>query len=130
MKKLEVFHCGTLRFWGEWFGRSMDNVHRVVNAIYDEKEDLLLLYFDLGEICEVFSPIQVVSTEKMFYIENAKSVTWSWYPYGEDHVKKNLRFLKYIRKENGYIFSQETSFSETLSEKFFNPQNFYAVEIV
>ena len=33
MVKIQKF--GSLRFWGDWFGRPMDNCHKPVSASFD-----------------------------------------------------------------------------------------------
>ena len=33
---MKIAKSGTLRFWGDWFGRPMDNVHTVAKVIYKE----------------------------------------------------------------------------------------------
>ena len=37
--------CGSLCFWGDWFGRPMDNIHTPVSASFDEAEELLVIPF-------------------------------------------------------------------------------------
>ena len=39
--------CGTLRFWGEWFGGAYDNIHELIGCKVDG--DCLRLYFDQGK---------------------------------------------------------------------------------
>ena len=42
---IKVLKSGSLRFWGDWFGRPMDNIHTVVSTEYLAKENKLILHF-------------------------------------------------------------------------------------
>lgn len=39
---------GSLRFWGDWFGRPADNIHTVVSTEFFSKENRLVLHFADG----------------------------------------------------------------------------------
>jgi hypothetical protein len=53
-KALPNIKSGTLRFWGEWFGRPYDNMHTLVRCEY--AHDVLTLYFNEGEVLSVWNP--------------------------------------------------------------------------
>ena len=40
---------GTLRFWGKWFGKPMDNYHQIKKAEFNAETNKLLLILDEGE---------------------------------------------------------------------------------
>jgi hypothetical protein len=45
---------GTLRMFGDWFGRPWDNLHTIVAA--EAEENCLILHFDEGETLRVWEP--------------------------------------------------------------------------
>lgn len=86
-------------FYGEWFGRPYDNFHKIIKANYEN--DCLNIYFNNGEILNVFNPLGIRNEENCFKIEKASKVVWQITPYGdENNIPK-----KYIYKdcENGKI---------------------------
>ncbi|MGG4032396.1 hypothetical protein ABEV74_01620 [Paenibacillus cisolokensis] len=85
---------GTLRFYGEWFGRPMDNNHRIIRADYQEQ--LLLIYFDNNETLYIKFPEDVLISQEIFIIKNSKGLIWQWYYYGSEQINKNLRAYNYI----------------------------------
>lgn len=79
---------GTLRFWGDWFGRPRDNFHRPVSAELDG--GVLTIRFDNGEKCAVFNPSGIVNEPDIFRVESAEKIVWEWYYYGRKHIPENL----------------------------------------
>lgn len=79
---------GTLRVFGDWFGRPMDNCHIVVGAEADG--DHLIVRFDQGERLTVWSPDGAVITSDTFRIARASRVRWEWYYYGRPPAPENL----------------------------------------
>lgn len=79
---------GSLRFWGDWFGRPYDNFHRPVSAELDG--GVLTICFDNGEQCAVFSPSGIVNELDIFRVERAEKIVWEWYYYGREHIPENL----------------------------------------
>lgn len=55
---------GTLRFWGEWFGRPYDNFHKPVNSEFSE--NMLIIRFENGEKCTVYDPSEIVTSRMIF----------------------------------------------------------------
>jgi hypothetical protein len=53
-QRLPEIEPGTLRFWGEWFGRPYDNKHKLIGC--DAEVELLRLHFNEGEVLSVWSP--------------------------------------------------------------------------
>ncbi len=107
MEKIEVLHGGSLRFWGDWFGRPMDNHHKVISAVYDDSLDVLTMTFDDAEECIVCSPRGITSTEQTFYIKDANSITWSWYYYRKEHTKENRFQIRYIKENEVTVSCQK-----------------------
>lgn len=54
IKNLASQMRGTLRFWGQWFGRPYDNCHQLAEC--EAAGDVLRLTFDEGETLCVWSP--------------------------------------------------------------------------
>lgn len=83
---------GTLRVYGDWFGRPMDNIHTAVSA--QARGDVLVVGFDQAEILEVVNPQDIkldpdAASHRMI-IRRADRVRWRWYSYGRPHVAENL----------------------------------------
>lgn len=84
---------GTLRFWGDWFGRPCDNFHRPVSA--ERNGSVLTIRFDNGERLTVFEPSGIVNEQNDFHIESAEKIVWEWYYYGRERTPENLCRLEY-----------------------------------
>jgi hypothetical protein len=129
MQEINVTHCGAIRFWGDWFGRPYDNIHRVTYAVYNEDSDTLVLTFEEYEECVACSPTGITSTEDTFFIADAKSVSWSWYYYGREPVKENMYRIQYTKENENTVICQRQSYYRVQSTKHINPKGFYAMEI-
>jgi hypothetical protein len=89
---------GTLRFYGEWFGRPMDNYHKLIDS--KSMSDILILHFDNKEKLIVFEPAIYRIDNNHFIIERSSGLVWQWYYYGQPLVNENLRTIKYIVDNN------------------------------
>ena len=128
MKQFKVAYRGSMRFWGEWFGRPMDNVHHVTKAFYDKDNKVLTMYFEAGETCIVYGPIGVVSTNQTFHVENAARVVWS-YPYYTSTQEPQVRAkLDYVREHQSAVICTITQGERTSIKKLY-PEGHFAVEI-
>ena len=101
--KMPHTNSGTLRFWGSWFGRPYDNLHRVVGSEVDG--DVLRLTFDEGEVLTVWSPRRADITDRTFQIGDAERVRWEWFCYGRAKTAENLYFEDFRRSADGVIVS-------------------------
>lgn len=89
---------GTLRIWGEWFGRPYDNFHRAIRRqAFDEG---LRFSFNGNEVLTIWEPRDVVVGEARFEVGDASRVRWEWYLYGCPKAAANLRYLDYVRGED------------------------------
>lgn len=79
---------GSLRFWGEWFGRPYDNYHVPISV--ELSESVLTIGFKNGEKCTVFEPSGIVNEPNDFHIAHASKIVWEWYYYGKEHTSENL----------------------------------------
>lgn len=90
---------GSLAFWGNWFGRPMDNMHRVVRCI--AVGDSLRLGFDKGEVLTVDSPVGFSISKDTFWINDAALVRWEWFYYGRPRTPANRCHQEFARTANG-----------------------------
>ena len=128
MKQITISHGGTMRFWGIWFGKPMDNYHTVISAALDEKPNILTINFDGGEKCIVYEPDGIVSSENTFYIENATRVIWTHYYYGRPPTPENLLTSEYVKvNEKTVILKRSGCLNPGTWQS--DPTGFYAVEI-
>lgn len=109
---------GTLRFWGQWFGKAYDNWHRVVSCEADG--DLLQIHFNENETLSVWAPRNAAFEERphprepgewspsgrklkdrVFSIRDADRVRWEWFYYGRPPAPENLHFIEFVRTPDG-----------------------------
>lgn len=91
--KIGKLKSGSLQFYGEWFGRPMDNCHTITGADCDG--EILQVYFDDGESLSVWAPESIEIGKNTFSIEAAWKVRWEWFYYGFEKTKENRYFLEY-----------------------------------
>ena len=96
-KKLPNVKSGSLRFWGNWFGKPYDNWHVVVSC--DATDDCLQIHFNEGEVLAVWNPVGVQIDETQFRIGSATAVRWAWYSYGQARTPANLRHIDYAKPD-------------------------------
>lgn len=125
---MKIQKSGSLRFWGDWFGRPMDNCHKPVSASFDEAEGLLVIQFDEGETCEIFGASGIVNTRNDFCVEKAGRIGWTWYYYGRERTPENLFRREYIL-EDGTVACTEYHRERLISRKRFSSQGKKAVAI-
>ncbi|WP_158928068.1 hypothetical protein [Acidisphaera sp. S103] len=90
---------GTLRIWGEWFGRPYDNIHTIIAAV--ARGDTLILSFDQGETLTIESPGKATFDQYTFRINVASRVHWEWFYYGRERLPENLQYLDYVLGPEG-----------------------------
>ena len=95
----KLIRSGAIRFWGDWFGRPYDNIHKIDRGEYNNKSSLLIIHFNHGEVLSVINPGDIVADSNDFIIKDASVVKWQWYMYGKEKIKDNLRFIEY--RKNG-----------------------------
>jgi len=116
---------GSLRFYGEWFGRPHDNIHTLVSG--EAENDCLRLFFDQGETLSVWRPRGLTIDKSTFKIKTATRVRWGWYCYGRPQVSSNLYFMEFKRLGLGITSRSNNDFSQRgLKLTLFHP----AVEIL
>jgi len=85
---------GSLCVFGDWFGRPMDNCHRLVS--HEAEEDYLKLSFNEGETLEVWRPQGLKKEGRRFVIQHAKRVRWEWFYYGRPQLPENRFFVEHV----------------------------------
>jgi hypothetical protein len=101
---------GTLRFWGQWFGRPMDNLHRIVRCVADA--NTLRIWFDGGEILTVETPVGFEASSDSFWIGKADRVRWEWYYYGRAQTLENLCYEEFVRAPEGIMVTTNVNWLE------------------
>lgn len=125
---IKVLKSGSLRFWGDWFGRPMDNIHTVVSTEYLAKENKLILHFSEGETCTIYEPTGIVNEVEGFHIKDAAKVEWEWYAYGKEPSGKTLCRRIYTRKDNNAVLIESYGEPEQ-GVKVLHFHDLYALEI-
>lgn len=121
MNDMCIQKCGALCFWGDWFGRPMDNVHTPVSASFNEVEKLLVVQFDCGETCEIIGAKGIINVRNNFYVETAERIGWSWYGYGREQTPENLFRREYVF-EDGTVTCTEYHQERITGRKRFSSQ--------
>jgi len=85
---------GTVRIFGDWFGRPHDNCHTLTDV--SAKEDYLALGFDGGEVLKVWAPSAPEFTGHRLGVRFASRVRWEWFYYGRPPLLENRYFLDYV----------------------------------
>ena len=86
---------GTLRFWGEWFGRPYDNIHEVIAS--NAEHDVLRILFNEGEVLYLWSPHRATVDDRTFKIQDASRLRWEWFAYGSPKTEQNRYFEDFIK---------------------------------
>jgi hypothetical protein len=89
---------GSLRIWGEWFGKPHDNWHMITRC--HAEGDLLVIDFDGGEHLRIWRPEALVVNETTFRVSKADRVRWEWPSYGGSNPQ-HVYFEDFIRSEDG-----------------------------
>jgi hypothetical protein len=98
---LPEIKSGTLRFWGHWFGRPADNVHRIVGCAAEG--EILRVFFHQAETLTVWSPRRMSISGTRFKIGKADKVRWEWFYYGRPRMQANLYYLEFERSPDRIV---------------------------
>jgi hypothetical protein len=97
---------GSLRFWGEWFGRPYDNRHTLISCRCEQ--NVLRLCFDQGETLSVWAPDRLNIDRSTFRISDADRVRWEWFYYGRPQTPANLYYEDFVKSADGISASTNT----------------------
>ncbi len=128
-KNISGIKKGTLRFWGEWFGRPMDNYHIIVNIQFNSQDDILVLEFNEGETLKVWNPVNINSDPSEFYIRSATKIRWEWFSYGQSRINKNLYYNQYEKQGSSIVVSRGKGTLDYIGKKIIKVVGQHAVEI-
>jgi hypothetical protein len=92
-RQLGGLRSGTLSFWGDWFGRPHENVHRIVGA--DSLDSATVIYFDHAESLIIDSPRGWSLNHGKFIVRQAERVRFNWFYYGRVPGPETLKFVEY-----------------------------------
>lgn len=97
INNLEEKPGGTLRFYGEWFGRPYDNYHKILECIF--RNGILEIKFDAGEGIKIWSPFNIIFNDNELIIKDSTCVEFLRYYYGKPQTKENLIINRYSNGE-------------------------------
>jgi hypothetical protein len=88
---------GTLRFYGEWFGRPYDNYHKILECSFDD--GLLIIKFDAGEFIKIWNPKNIILKDNELIIKESTCVEFIRYYYGKPQTEENVIIERYTNVE-------------------------------
>lgn len=122
----EIKKSGSFCFWGDWFGRPLDNSHKCRTASLEG--DLLMADFEDGESLTVYGAKGVFSDEGKFYVKDADMIVWEWDLYDEKpESEDSRRFIEYKKLPDGRI--KKTSDLGSGLPQYLDPKGAKAVEM-
>ena len=125
MPGFEIRKSGSFRFWGDWFGRPLDNSHKCIKASLEG--DLLMADFADGESLTVYGAKGICSDEGKFYVTDADMIVWEWDLYNEPKTEDSRRFIEYKKQADGTV--TKTSDLGAGSPELIDPQGQNAVDL-
>lgn len=128
-KNISGLKKGTLRFWGEWFGRPMDNYHIIVDVQFNAQENTLILIFNEGETLTVWNPVNINSNSSELYIRRATKIRWQWFSYGQSQIHQNLYYKQYEKQGGSVVVSSGKGTLDYFGKKIIEAVGQNAVEI-
>jgi hypothetical protein len=103
--QLDRLRAGSLSFWGDWFGRPYDNIHRIVGA--DASDDVAVIYFDHAESLVIESPRVWSLMDGLLMVQDAERVRFQWFYYGNVPSADTLKFVEYQWIDGEPIFRSD-----------------------
>ena len=116
---------GTLRVYGDWFGRPFDNQHRIVSA--EARDGMLVIGLDDGEMLTLTNPTGLTLEAGAFRITRADRVRFEWHLYGKPKTDDNRAWQEHWL-EDGRVraLAGVPHFTPSLAPSLDNP----AVELI
>lgn len=94
---LEEKPGGSLRLYGEWFGRPNDNYHKILLCIF--KDGILKIKFDAGETIKIWNPNNITFNNNELIIKDSTCVEFLRYYYGKPQTIENSTIDIYSKGE-------------------------------
>jgi len=123
INNLEEKPGGTLRLYGEWFGRPYDNYHKISKCIFED--EILNIIFDTGETIKIWNPNHITFNNNELIINDSTCVELYRYYYGKPQTKENLIIDRYTIGE-----SINSSIKSVQNYKGVLKQGYPAVELL
>jgi len=123
INNLKVKPGGTLRFYGEWFGRPYDNFHKIAECSFNH--DILIIKFDAGEQIKIFNPNKTIINDKELIIKESSCVEFTRYDSGKPKTDENLIIVRYSIRET----ENPSNKGDNVYNKLIN-RNYPAVELL
>ncbi len=92
---------GSLRVFGDWFGRPRDNFHVVRSVLAEDHE--LVVDFEENEQLRISSPAGWEFSEHTFRVQHARRVVWRWFYYGRPQTPENLFTEAHWLDDKGHV---------------------------
>lgn len=106
--QLPPLKSGSLRFWGHWFGRPLENLHRIAHC--RAEGEAVVFRFDGNETLTVYKPGDEFEVDRdVFRIRWAQRITWEWFDYGRPQLPENLYREEYVRDGDHIHFTTTAS---------------------
>jgi hypothetical protein len=102
---LESLRPGSLSFWGNWFGKPYDHIHRIVGA--DSFEGTAVIYFDHAESLIIDIPRRWSFDGRQLVVREAERVRFQWFQYGRLPGPESLHFDEYRWVEGSLSFATD-----------------------
>ena len=93
INNLEEKPGGTLRLYGEWFGRPFDNYHKILECMF--KDRILHIIFETGEKIKVWNPDKITFNNSELMIKDSTCVEFLRYYQGKPQIEENLIIDRY-----------------------------------
>ena len=104
-KELDSLRSGSLSFWGSWFGKPYDNIHRIVGA--DSSDDTTVVYFDHAESLIIDAPQDWSLDSGSLLVGGAERVRFQWFYYGRLPSREALQFEEYGWTDGSLTFATD-----------------------
>ncbi len=104
-ERLDSLRPGTLSFWGNWFGRPYDNIHRIVGAY--SLEETTIIYFDQAETLLIDEPRDWSLEGGLLLVRHASRVRFQWFYFGRLPDRETLQFEEYRWTETNLSFDTD-----------------------
>ena len=93
-------NSGTLRFYGDWFGRPMDNCH-IPNRVFF-KNDSMYILFDDDYLITIVEPKNISIDNFIFSVRKATTVKYEYGHYGRNNESRKY-FIEYAEELDGIV---------------------------
>lgn len=103
--QLGALRSGSLCFWGNWFGRPFDNIHRIVGV--DALDGTIAIFFDHGESLIIESPRNWSLADGCLSVAEADRIRFQWFYYGRLPSRETLQFEEYRLYEDRLTFATD-----------------------